>query len=98
MGLVGLVLAPLASQLSVDYLSTRDFAMRPRVWLKLMTENRATLSFSPPFGYELCVRRLRKEELDKFDLSAWRVAGVGAETIRPEPLSPVRRNACTKQF
>jgi fatty-acyl-CoA synthase len=87
MGLVGLVLAPLASQLSVDYLSTRDFAMRPRVWLKLMTENRATLSFSPPFGYELCVRRLRKEESDKFDLSAWRVAGVGAETIRPEPLN-----------
>ncbi len=87
MGLVGLVLAPLASQLSVDYLSTRDFAMRPRVWLKMMTETRATLSLSPPFGYELCVRRLRKEESDKFDLSAWRVAGVGAETIRPEPLT-----------
>ncbi|MCK5485975.1 MAG: AMP-binding protein, partial [Desulfobacterales bacterium] len=30
MGLVGLVLVPVASQLSVDYLSTRDFAMRPR--------------------------------------------------------------------
>ncbi len=28
MGLVGFVLAPLAAQLSVDYLSTRDFAMR----------------------------------------------------------------------
>ena len=87
MGLVGLVLAPLASQLSVDYLSTRDFAMRPRVWLKIMSQNRATLSFSPPFGYELCVRRLRKDEADKFDLRSWRVAGVGAETIRPEPLT-----------
>jgi len=86
MGLVGLVLAPLASQLTVDYLSTRDFAMRPRVWLKIISQNRATLSFSPPFGYELCVRRLRKDESDKFDLSSWRVAGVGAETIRAEPL------------
>jgi fatty-acyl-CoA synthase len=86
MGLVGLVLAPLASQLSVDYLSTRDFAMRPRQWLSLMAQNRTTMSFSPPFGYELCVRRLRQDEVDKFDLSAWRVAGVGAETIRPEPL------------
>lgn len=86
MGLVGLVLAPVASQLSVDYLSTREFAMRPRLWLKLMSENKGTLSFSPPFGYELCARRLRKEESDKFDLSSWRVAGVGAETIRPEPL------------
>ena len=59
MGLVGLVLSPMASQLSVDYLSTRDFAMRPRLWLKLMSENRATLSISPPFGYELAARRVR---------------------------------------
>jgi fatty-acyl-CoA synthase len=86
MGLVGLVLAPLAAQLSVDYLKTRDFAMRPRLWLALMTENRATISIGPPFGYELCLQRLRESDIEKFDLSAWRVAGVGAETIRPEPL------------
>ncbi len=86
MGLVGLVLAPLAAQLSVDYLKTRDFAMRPRLWLALMTENRATISIGPPFGYELCLQRLRKADIEKFDLSAWRLAGVGAETIRPAPL------------
>ncbi|MDJ0829173.1 MAG: fatty acyl-AMP ligase [Desulfobacterales bacterium] len=86
MGLVGMVLAPLASQLSVDYLSTRDFAMRPRQWLALITRHQATISFGPPFGFELCVRRLRESEIDKYDLSTWRVAGVGAETIRPEPL------------
>jgi fatty-acyl-CoA synthase len=86
MGLVGLVLVPVASQMSVDYLSTRDFAMRPRLWLALMTKNRATISFSPPFGYELCLQRLRESDVEKFDLSAWRLAGVGAETIRPEPL------------
>ena len=86
MGLVGLVLAPLASQLSVDYLGTREFAMRPRQWLSLMSRNKATISFSPPFGYELCNRRLREGEAETFDLSAWRVAGVGAETIRPQVL------------
>ena len=86
MGLVGLVLASMASQLSVDYLDTRAFAMRPRLWLALMTRNRATISFGPPFGYELCARRVREDDLEKFDLSAWRVAGVGAEMIRPEPL------------
>ena len=86
MGLVGLVLVPVASQMSVDYLSTRDFAMRPRLWLTLMTENRATMSIGPPFGYELCLQRLRENDIEKFDLSAWRLAGVGAETIRPEPL------------
>jgi fatty-acyl-CoA synthase len=86
MGLVGLVLAPMAAQVSVDYLNTRDFAMRPRLWLTLMSKNRGTLSFSPPFGYELAARRVREKEVANFDLSAWRIAGVGAETIRTESL------------
>ena len=86
MGLVGLVLAPIVSQMSVDYLGTREFAMRPRQWLVRMSESKATISFGPPFGYELCARRLRKEDVEMLDLSAWRVAGVGAETIRSEPL------------
>jgi len=83
MGLVGLVLAPMASQLSVDYLATRDFAVRPRQWLSIMSRNRGTISFSPPFGFELCARRLRAGEAEALDLSAWRVAGVGAEMINP---------------
>lgn len=87
MGLVGLVLVPVAAQISVDYLDTREFAMRPRQWLNLMTKTRATISFGPPFGYELCTRRLRPGEADKYDLSNWRVAGVGAEMIRSETLT-----------
>lgn len=86
MGLVGFVLAPLAAQLSVDYLATRDFAMRPRLWLSLMSDNKGTISFGPPFGYELCARRIRLDDKEVFDLSAWRIAGVGAETIRIEIL------------
>jgi fatty-acyl-CoA synthase len=86
MGLVGLVLVPLATQMTVDFMSPRDFAMRPRQWLRLMTDNRATISFAPPFGYELCVRRVRQSDLEGFDFSNWRVAGVGAEMIRPEIL------------
>lgn len=84
MGLVGIVLGCVATQRSVDYLATREFAMRPRLWLKLMSQNRATISFSPPFGYALCARRLRPKDAEALDLSAWRVAGVGAEMIHPE--------------
>ena len=83
MGLVGIVLGCVAMQRSVDYLASRDFAMRPRLWLKLMSRNRGTVSFSPPFGYALCARRLRPSDTDGLDLSAWRVAGVGAEMIHP---------------
>jgi fatty-acyl-CoA synthase len=86
MGLVGFVLVPVATQLTVDYLDTREFAMRPRQWLKLMTETKATISFAPSFGYELCARRVRPGDLPGYDLSNWRVAGIGAEMIRPQTL------------
>ena len=86
MGLVGFLLVPLASQLSVDYMPTTEFAMRPGQWLRLITRNRATISFSPCFGFDLCARRLRERELASYDLSSWRVAGVGAEMIRPDSL------------
>jgi len=98
MGLVGFVLGPIASQLSVDYLSTRDFAMRPRQWLNLMTKSQATISFSPSFGYELCVRRLGEDFNECYDLTSWRIAGVGAETIRADSLSRFAQTLNTSGF
>lgn len=86
MGLVGLVLAPLAAQLSVDYLATRDFAVRPLQWLKLISRNRCTIAFSQPFGLKLCTLRARESDLADLDLSCWRAAGVGAEMIRMDTL------------
>lgn len=86
MGLVGFVLGPIVSQLSVDYLRTRDFAIRPVQWLRLISRNRCTIAFSPPFGFELCARRVRGKDLDDLDLRSWRAAGVGAEMIRPDIL------------
>src|SRR3546814_4733565 len=60
--------------------------MRPRLWLKLISENRGTISSSPPFGYALCAKRLRWSDCDRYDLSSWRVACGGAERIHAEPL------------
>ncbi len=86
MGLVGFILLPLVAQLSVDYLSSRTFSMRPRLWLKLISDNRGTISSSPTFGYALCARRLRPSDYERYDLSSWRTACVGAEQINPIPL------------
>jgi fatty-acyl-CoA synthase len=86
MGLVGLVLVPVATQRSVDYMATSTFALRPRVWLELLSRSRGTISFAPPFGYELVARRVGALDVSQYDLSAWRVAGVGAEMIRAETL------------
>ena len=87
MGLVGCMLSPVANQLSVDYLKTEDFARRPLAWLDLISRNPgSSISYSPTFGYDICARRLstvtRAE--DRFDLSRWRIAGNGADMIRPD--------------
>jgi len=82
MGLVGFLLAPIAAQISVDYLATRDFARRPLLWLRLMSRLRATLSYSPSFGYEMCARRAQTASTEGIELSAWRAAGIGGDMIR----------------
>ena len=87
MGLVGCMLAPMANQISVDYLATEDFARRPLSWLTLISRNPdATLSYSPTFGYDICARRISPSipVAERYDLSRWRVAGNGADMIRPE--------------
>lgn len=87
MGLVGCFLSPIANQVSVDYLKTEDFARRPLAWLDLITRNPGTsISYSPTFGYDICARRMSSQTkaADRFDLSRWRLAGNGADMIRPD--------------
>ena len=87
MGLVGFFLMPMACQLSVDILPTREFARRPLLWLDLIGRNRGTVSFSPSFGYELCLRRAETASIDGLDLSSWRRAGIGGDMVRPGVLT-----------
>jgi fatty-acyl-CoA synthase len=87
MGLVGCMLSMVANQMSVDYLKTEDFARRPLAWLDLITRNQErSMSYSPTFGYDICARRISSQSdvAGRFDLSRWRVAGNGADMIRPD--------------
>ena len=87
MGLVGCFLSPIANQMSADYLKTEHFARRPLAWLDLISRNPGnTLSYSPTFGYDICARRISSQTNveDRFDLSRWRLAGNGADMIRPD--------------
>ena len=87
MGLVGCLLTPVANQVSTDYLKTEDFARRPLAWLDLISRNQGTsASYSPTFGYDICARRVSSQidVAQRFDLSRWRLAGNGADMIRPD--------------
>ena len=87
MGLVGCMLSPIALQVSVDYLKTEDFARHPLAWLDMISRNPGnSLSYSPSFGYDICARRMSSQTRaeDRFDLTRWRIAGNGADMIRPD--------------
>ncbi|WP_066553585.1 fatty acyl-AMP ligase [Croceicoccus bisphenolivorans] len=87
MGLVGCFLSLIANQVSGDYLKTEDFARRPLAWLDLISRNEGnSISYSPTFGYDICARRISSQSnvSERFDLSRWRLAGNGADMIRPD--------------
>ncbi|MFM7349834.1 MAG: AMP-binding protein, partial [Erythrobacter sp.] len=87
MGLVGCFLSLIANQVSADYLKPDAFARRPLAWLDMITRNPGnSLSYSPTFGYDICARRISSQSnvAERFDLSRWRIAGNGADMIRPD--------------
>lgn len=86
MGLIGFLMAPLSSQLSIDYLTPRDFARRPMQWLNLISRNRGSISYSPSFGYDLATRRGGAQIPEDLDLRSWRHAGIGGDMVRPDVL------------
>jgi fatty-acyl-CoA synthase len=87
MGLVGCFLSVVANQVSTDYMKTEDFARRPLAWLDIISRAEGTvISYSPTFGYDICARRISSQThvSERFDLNHWRLAGNGADMIRPD--------------
>ena len=87
MGLVGCFLSVIANQVSTDYMKTEDFARRPLAWLDMISRADGTvISYSPTFGYDICARRISSQThvAERFKLDHWRLAGNGADMIRPD--------------
>ncbi len=86
MGLVGMLLSGLGFQVSIDLLPTGAFVRRPGLWLELISRRGGTISYAPTFGYDLATRRAGAGAVADLDLRRWRVAGLGGDMIRAEPL------------
>ena len=87
MGLVGCFLSVVANQVSTDYMKTEDFARRPLAWLDMVSRADGTvISYSPTSGYDICARRISSQSQvsERFKLDHWRLAGNGADMIRPD--------------
>jgi acyl-CoA synthetase (AMP-forming)/AMP-acid ligase II len=81
MGLIGAVLPALAIPAVTTLVPPERFVARPALWLRALARHRATISVAPNFAYALATERIRDEEMEGCDLSAWRVALCGAETV-----------------
>jgi len=86
MGLIGFVLTPLMQAIPCVFLPPLLFLKRPASWFQAITRHKGTIAYAPNFAYALCSKRIREKDLEGIDLSSWRVAGCGAEPIRPETL------------
>jgi acyl-CoA synthetase (AMP-forming)/AMP-acid ligase II len=86
MGLIGFVLTPLMQAIPCVFLPPLLFLKRPVSWFQAITRHKGTIAYAPNFAYALCSKRIREKDLEGIDLSSWRVAGCGAEPIRPETL------------
>jgi acyl carrier protein len=83
MGLIGAWLGSLYYGIPLVIMSPLDFIARPQRWLWAIHRHRGSLSASPNFGFEFCLKRLKDEDLQGLDLSSWRAAMNGAEPVSP---------------
>ncbi len=81
MGLVAFVLCPLVTGFPVHLMPPLKFILRPVSWLELVSSVRGTLAASPNFGFALCTRKVSDADLATLDLSSWRLAFNGAESV-----------------
>ncbi|NMT65132.1 AMP-binding protein [Marinobacter orientalis] len=84
MGLIGTCLSSLWYGMHLVIMSPLLFLTRPQYWLWAIDRFGGTLSPSPNFGYELCLKRIDDEDMEGLDLSSWRVAFNGAEAVSPD--------------
>jgi fatty-acyl-CoA synthase len=81
MGLIGLLLTPMLTGFELVLGAPQDFLARAACWLEWISEFRGTITAGPNFSYALAARALRRA--GELDLSCWRLALNGAETVDP---------------
>lgn len=86
MGLIGGILQPVYVGRGAVLMPSATFLQRPLSWLEAISRYRATTSAAPNFAFDLCVERVKPEELRALDLSSWHTVFDGAEPIRADTI------------
>lgn len=86
MGLIGHVIQPIYAGFTSILMPAVAFIQKPICWLKAISKYRASTSGGPNFAYDLCIKKVKQEQLVNFDLSSWDLAFSGGEPVRAETL------------
>lgn len=86
MGLIGSWLGSLYHAALFVVMSPLSFLARPERWLWAIHRHKGTLSASPNFGYEYCLKRIQDEDIKGLNLASWRAAFNGAEPVSPQTM------------
>jgi acyl-CoA synthetase (AMP-forming)/AMP-acid ligase II len=98
MGLIAGVAAPVFAGVPSVLMPPLAFLQSPLRWLAAIARSRASVSGAPTFAYELCARALEKGAPREMDLSSWKIAFCGGETVRAEALERFARAAAPLGF
>ncbi|NUL04261.1 fatty acyl-AMP ligase [Streptomyces lunaelactis] len=86
MGLVGHLLHPLWLGGAGVLMPPMTFVKRPLRWLQMVDEYGITTGGGPNLAYDLCLRRIKDDQIAELDLSRWETAVNGAEPVRAETM------------
>ncbi|MGK5094978.1 AMP-binding protein [Deltaproteobacteria bacterium TL4] len=65
----------------VSLMTPAHFIRKPFRWVKMMSKYQCAYSYAPPFGYDLCVRKVSAEDKKGLDLSSMVSSVIGAEPV-----------------
>lgn len=86
MGLIAGGLEPLCRGGTSILMPPTAFLLKPTRWLHALSKYRGQLSVGPNFAFELCIRRVKEDELAQLDLSCVERITNAAEPIRPSTI------------
>jgi acyl-CoA synthetase (AMP-forming)/AMP-acid ligase II len=85
-GLVTAILQPVYADIPCYLMSPVAFIKYPLRWLEAISRYRSTHNAGPSFAYDYCVHKIKPKERSMLDLSCWKVATIGAESISQKTL------------
>ena len=87
MGLIGTALSALYCRRPAIFMPPQAFVKRPAVWLRTISDYRATMTVAPNFAFSYCVKNLSVDDLAGVSLSSLELAMNGSEPVDPDAVA-----------